>query len=105
MSKKNKFIVAGVSYPQKRLSSAGKAYDHPDTFVITLSPTLDEAKEFIESGKVPDSDTLQYVVIEEMKELSVKTKIQRWFICKDGEINMLADPPVNYKSVSSMISM
>ena len=105
MSKKDNYIIAGIAHPQPRLSTTGSQYMHPDTFVITISPTLADAKDFIDRGKVPDMDTLQYIVIEEMINLSTKSKIQRWYICKDGEVNQLADAPTEYKKTISMVSM
>lgn len=105
MSKKNKYIVAGITVPQNRLTVNNTTYSQPDTFVVTIAPTFAEAKDFIDENKVPDADTLQYIVIEELKELTTKTKIMRWYICKEKEIIQLAEAPEQYKNYTSMISM
>lgn len=105
MSKKNKFIVAGVTSPQERLTKNGTSYTHPDTFLVTVAPTLADAKAFIEEGHVVDANAMQYLVIEELKELTTNTKISRWYICKDNEITQLAQAPEEYKNYTSMISM
>lgn len=105
MSKKDKFIVAGVTSPQDRLTVNGTTYKQPDTFLVTIAPTLAEAKDFIEEGHVVDANAMQYLVIEEIRELTTKTSISRWYICKDNEITQLAQAPEEYKNYTSMISM
>lgn len=105
MSKLNKYIIAGISAPQKRLNVAGKVYEQPDAFLVTIATSLADAKDFIEALKVPDANAMQYIVIEEMKEMSTTSKIQRWYICKDKEMNQLAGAPEQYKNYTSMISI
>jgi hypothetical protein len=104
MSKK-KYIIAAVTSPQQRLDRHGKTYSMPDTYLVTISPTLAEAKDYIDEGKVRDANAFEYLVIEESTELATKTQILRWYISKDKEITQLACAPDEYKNYKSMISM
>lgn len=104
MSKK-KYIIAAVTSPQQRLDRFGKTYSMPDTYLVTVSPTLAEAKDFIDEGKVQDAGAIEYLVIEETSELTTKTQISRWYISKDNDITQLACAPDEYKNYKSMISM
>jgi hypothetical protein len=105
MSKLHKYIIAGVSAPHKRINVAGKTYEQSDTFLVTIAATYTDAKDFIENRTVPNADVMQYLVIEEMKEMSTISTIERWYICKDKEMIQLASAPDEYKNCTSMISI
>jgi hypothetical protein len=105
MSKTTKFVIAGITAPQRRLNVKDKTYEQPDTFLVTVVSTLTEAKDFIDNEMVPDSSSMQYLVIEEIKEGTTLLKIQRWYICKEKEIIQLAGAPDQYSKYTSMLSM
>jgi len=104
-SAKTKYIIAGVSAPHTRMTKTGTSFEQPDTYLVTVAASYADAKTFIEDHKVPDADVMEYLVIEEIKEMQTKTELLRWYICKDKEITQLASAPEQYKKYTSMISM